>query len=299
MDLVARAARQPRAGETVLGSSYATSPGGKGANQAVAAARLGAQVSMLGKIGADPFGAELRAFLARNGVDVRGVTTAGAVSTGVAFIVVGDAGENAIVVIPGANGQLDAGDVGGAALAPGDVVVCQFETPLVTTEALFRRARAHGARTVLNCAPALPCPRELLDLGDVLVVNETELAVLLKIEPARIASPEAAVEASRNLLTRPSQVVVTTLGASGAVAIHGDRTLVLPGRRVQVVDTTGAGDTFVGALAARLAAGAPLDDALDHANLAAALSVQRAGAGPASPTYEELRQALEVEGTRR
>jgi ribokinase len=290
MDLVARVARQPRAGETLMGSAYAALPGGKGANQAVAAAKLGASVVMLGKMGADGFGAELRAFLQANGVDVGHLTVTREAATGVAFVIVAESGENAIVVVAGANGMLAPSDVGDIPLDHTDVALCQFETPLETTESLFRRCRAVGARTVLNCAPAVPCSRGLLDLADLLLVNETELASLLALNVSDLAAVDSVVQASRNLRTRPGQTVIATLGARGAVAVDGDRVLVIPAREVEVVDTTGAGDTFAGALAARLAAGDALDGALEWANLAASLSVQRVGAGPASPTLREVEQ---------
>jgi len=297
MDLVARAARQPRAGETLMGSSYAALPGGKGANQAVAAAKLGASVVMLGKTGDDGFGAELRAFLRAQGVDVSHLAVTREAGTGVAFVVVADSGENAIVVVGGANGTLAPPDVAGVSLDRGDIALCQFETPLETTEALFRRCRAEGARTLLNCAPALACSRGLLDLADLLVVNETELASLLGLNLSDVAAVDSVARASRDLRTRPAQVVVATLGARGAVAVDGDRVLVVPARQVEVVDTTGAGDTFVGALAARLAAGDALDRALEWANLAASLSVQRVGAGPASPTLGEVEPLLSAAGS--
>jgi ribokinase len=291
MDLVARAPRLPRSGETVPGQDFAIFPGGKGANQAIAAARLGATTSMIGRVGADEFGERLLAFLASNGVDVSHVATSD-VSTGVALIVVSSEGENAIVVIPGANGLLAIDDLDAVPVAARDVVVCQFETPLEATEAFLSRCKGLGARTILNPAPAQKCPPRLLALADLLVLNETELAFFLDDPSLDISSTERAVAAASRLRTHPDQVVVTTLGARGCVAVSGADVVTVPGLRVNVVDTTGAGDSFIGATAARLAAGDELKTAISYANAAAALTVQRQGAGPSMPTAAEMHRLL-------
>ncbi len=292
MDLVARAARQPRSGETLAGQSFATLPGGKGANQALAAARLGADTVMFGKVGADAFGVQLREYLDSNGVDVSHVLTTPAAPTGVALIVVTDAGENSIVVVPGANALLSPADVAACPIARGDVVLCQFETPLETSEALMSRCRAAGARTILNPAPATPSSRKLLALADVLIVNETELGFFLEDDALDISTTATVANAASRLRTHRDQVVVTTLGARGAVAVDNDNVIVVDGERVNVVDTTAAGDTFAGATAARLAAGDRVEAALSYANAAAALSVQKHGAGPSIPTAEEVERVV-------
>jgi ribokinase len=287
MDLVAQTERLPRAGETVLGNEFASLPGGKGANQAIAAARLGAVTSLIGRVGEDELGKRLSAFLAANNVDVSHVVPTD-VSTGVAFVLVGGAGENAIVVIPGANGRLTTEDLDAVPVAAGDVVVCQFETPLGPTESFLARCKALGARTILNPAPAQVCPRRLLELPDLLVLNETELAFLLQEPSLDISSTERAIAAASRLRMHPDQVVITTLGARGCVAVSRAGALPVPGLRVNAIDTTGAGDCFIGATAARLAAGDGLEAALTYANAAAALTVQRRGAGPAMPTAAEV-----------
>ena len=288
MDLVTRAERHPRAGETVSGSDFATYPGGKGANQAVASAKLGAYTVMLGKVGSDAFGDQLRGFLHGEGVKLDHVRSTGDAPTGVALIVVAASGENSIVVVPGANGLLEPDDVDAAPIERGDVVLSQFEIPLATIAHLFTRCRTIGAATILNPAPAKPCPPALLALADVLILNETELAFFLDVDQIDSSSPEAVAAAARRLRAHPAQVIVATLGARGALAIAGERQLLVPGRPVTVIDTTGAGDSFTGAIATRLAAGWTLERALAYANVAASICVQRQGAGPSMPTAEEV-----------
>lgn len=291
MDLVATTARFPQPGETVPGTTFNTFPGGKGANQAVAAARLGGSVEMIGKVGNDGFGAELRAFLAGDSIGLSHVATAVSAPTGTALIVVSAAGENTIVVVPGANGELRAGDVEQVGVRKGDVLVAQFETPLETVERFFARGREAGATTILNPAPARECPRTLLAAVDVLVVNETELAFFLG-DAVEASSYDAVAAAARRLRVHGEQVVVVTLGERGCTAIIGERRIDVQGRAVPVVDTTAAGDCFVGALATRIAAGFTIDDSLHYANTAASICVQRAGAGPSLPTAAEVERAL-------
>lgn len=290
VDLVCRAERQPRPGETLAGTDFATHPGGKGANQAVAAARLGAETWMVGRVGDDGFGGEQMAFLGAQGLRVEHVTRTDGVATGVALIVVAADGENSIVVVPGANGRVEPADVA-VDFAKGDVVVCQFEIPLPTVEAVLGRARAAGATTILNPAPALRGGASSVALADILVVNESELAYFAGCaEPD--ASDTAAVLAGLRAIRRDgSQAVVATLGRYGVVALEGAREIALAGHPAKVVDTTAAGDTFVGALAARTAGGDALEGALSYANLAASICVQRAGAGPSIPTAAEVEAA--------
>ncbi len=291
MDIVASAARFPRVGETVTGSAVQFFPGGKGANQAVAAAKSGAATALIGRLGEDAFAQELMAFLAGQGVDLQHVAVTAGSSTGVALITVHDA-DNTIVVIPGANGLVTPADVGVPTIRAADVLVSQFEIPVGTIEAFFSRGRAAGARTILNPAPVATFDPALLDLVDILVLNETELGVLVGAEvregdpPARIADP------ARGLQRRKDQVICVTLGKRGAVALVDSDAMVIPGRAVTAVDTTGAGDCFVGALAARLSGGATLRDALGYANVAASICVQRHGAGPSMPTTDEVRAVM-------
>jgi ribokinase len=290
MDVVATAERHPRVGETVAGREVLYFPGGKGANQAVAAAKLGATTALIGRLGKDAFGAELRTFLLGQGVDLSLVRESDA-HTGTAIITLADA-DNTIVVIPGANGLVTPEDVAAVALAGGDVAVSQFEIPVPAIAAFFARARTAGATTILNPAPAQEFGKELLDLVDVLVLNETELGLLAKTSLDDNDDSARFVEAAQRLRTRPTQIICVTLGKRGMVTLVEDETITVPGRSVKAVDTTGAGDCFVGALAAQLAQGSTIRDALAFANAAAGISVQRMGAAPSMPT------AAEVEATR-
>jgi ribokinase len=291
MDVVATASRHPKVGETVAGRAVHYFPGGKGANQAVAAAKLGASTALIGRLGNDAFGQQLRTFLAAQGVDLALVKDTADIHTGTAIITVADA-DNTIVVVPGANACVSAEDIAAPALARGDVAVSQFEIPLPTIEAFFKRARAAGATTILNPAPALACGPELLELVDVLILNETELGFFANTmlrdddEPARFA------EAARRLRTGAKTIVCVTLGKRGMIALAGGEASMIAGRAVKAVDTTGAGDCFVGVLAAQLAGGAAIQDALAYANAAASISVQRMGAAPSMPTAAEVNKIL-------
>jgi ribokinase len=291
MDVVATASRHPRVGETVAGNAVHYFPGGKGANQAVAAAKLGASTTLIGRLGADAFGQQLRQFLERQGVDLALVKDTADIHTGTAIITIADA-DNTIVVVPGANALVSADDVSAAILAKGDVAVSQFEIPLPAIRAFFQRARAAGATTILNPAPAIKFGRELLDLVDVLVLNETELALLAGTELRDSDDDARFVEAIRLLQTRAEQTVCVTLGRRGVLAVVNGEASVIAGRAVKAVDTTGAGDCLVGALAAQLARGSAILDALNYANAAASICVQRMGASPSMPTAVEVRDTL-------
>jgi len=288
--VVATAERNPRVGETVAGKDVLYFPGGKGANQAVASAKQGAPTTLIGRVGDDAFGRELRTFLAVQGVNLAMVKETPDVHTGTAIITLANA-DNTIVVIPGANAQLDAADVSAAPLAKGDVAVSQFEVPLPAIAAFFRRARERGATTILNPAPAQATGRELLDLVDVLVLNETELGVLTGAELSETDEPTFFIEAARSLRGKDRSICIT-LGRRGVLALVSGEALLIPGRDVHAIDTTGAGDCFVGALAARLAGGKTMRDALAYANAAASISVQRMGAAPSMPTAAEVEQIL-------
>jgi ribokinase len=287
MDVVAIAERHPRVGETVAGTSIKYFPGGKGANQAVAAAKLGAETVLVGRLGKDAFGAELRAFLNGQGIDLNWVTETADTHSGTAIITLADA-DNTIVVIPGANGMVSAEDVAGPALAKGDIAVSQFEIPLSAIAAFFASARAAGATTILNPAPMRSFERALHELVDILVLNETELGLLAKADLHETDEPTRFANAAKSVLARPDQTICVTLGKRGALALIDGAPLLVPGRAVKAVDTTGAGDCFVGALAAQLAQGKPLSDALSYANIAASICVQRMGAAPSMPTKAEV-----------
>jgi len=291
MDVVAMAERHPRIGETVAGSAVLYFPGGKGANQAVAAAKLGAPTTLIGRLGKDAFGDELKAFLAAQGVDLSFVQQTSKAHTGTALITIANA-DNTIVVIPGANALVSAADVAAPILAKGDVAVSQFEIPLPSISAFFSRARAAGATTILNPAPAIESKRELLDLVDVLILNESELGLLTKTELRDTADPAVFIEAVKSLQTRKDKIICVTLGKRGVFALVDGKPLIIPGHTVKALDPTGAGDCFVGAVAAQLAAGTSIHEALVYANAAASICVQRMGAAPSMPTIGELEAAI-------
>lgn len=285
MDIVASTQRHPLPGETISGTDLAYFPGGKGANQAVASARAGANVRMVGAVGSDAFGPELLAFLRSSGVDVTDIETREG-PTGTALIVVAADGENTIVVVPGANGTVDEATATRPKLTKGDVLVSQHEIPQDSVAAFFKAGQKVGATCILNPAPARPTPVELLALVDVLILNETELALLSGVEIDGGSSRAEIVSAIESLgLTG---AVVATLGSRGALAVVGDRQIDVEGYEVTAVDTTGAGDCFVGSFAAQLTTGSTIDEALEYANAAAALCVTKPGAGPSMPTHTDV-----------
>jgi ribokinase len=290
MDVVATADRHPRSGETVTGEELHFFPGGKGANQAVAAHRADAETRLVGRLGEDDFGDRLEAFLRDAGLDLDHVEREPKLPTGTALVTVAGS-QNTIVVVPGANGALRPGDVQALPIAPGDVVVAQFEVPLETVEAALRHGRKEGATIVLNPSPAIPCSPRLLELADVLVVNETELRFFSDAQTDALEGEGDIAAAARGLRARDSQVIVTTLGADGAVTVDREEVIRIEGRRVDAVDSTGAGDCFTGNLAAELSRRAPVSVALTTANVAASLCVQSFGAGPSMPWLAAVRAA--------
>jgi len=291
MDVVATAERHPRIGETVAGKAVLYLPGGKGANQAVAAAKLGAPTTLIGRLGKDAFGDQLKAFLIAQGVDLTFVEQTAEAHTGTAIITVANA-DNTIVVVSGANALLSADDISEPVLARGDVAVSQFETPLPTIEAFFKRAQIAGATTILNPAPAIEFDRELLNLVDVLILNETELGLLTNTELRDSDDHTRFIDAARSLQMDSSKTVCVTLGKRGILALIDDRPHFDRGRPVKAVDSTGAGDCFVGAVAALLADGQSLQSAFGYANIAASVCVQRMGAAPSMPTIAEVSAVL-------
>lgn len=287
MDLRVQTPRLPAPGETLLGTGFSTDSGGKGANQAVAAARMGAAVAMLGRAGRDAHGATLTQALQADGIDTSAVGQDTGAPTGTAIIVLMPDGENSIIVIPGANHRYTPAQVADSAtvLRHAKVAVAQLECPLDTVRAALTLAHGAGVCTVLNAAPAQPLDDALLAAVDWLVVNEIEAAMLTGLPTDTPAQIEAAAHALRQ--RGPSQVVVT-LGSAGLLHVGPDGALALPAPRVTAVDTTGAGDTFVGALAAGLADGWPIPAALTRAQVAAALAVTRLGTQSAMPTRAEV-----------
>jgi ribokinase len=291
MDVVATAGRHPRIGETVVGDAVLHFPGGKGANQAVAAAKLGAPTTLIGRLGKDAFGHDSKAFLAAQGIDLSFVQESAEAHTGTAIITVANA-DNTIVVVSGANALVSAADVTRPLLSQGDVAVSQFEIPLPAIGAFFTRTRSVGATTILNPAPAIESNRELLDLVDILILNETELGFLAKTELRDTDDYPRFIEAARSLQMGEDKIVCVTLGKRGVLALVGGEPLIVPGRTVKAIDATGAGDCFVGAVAAQLAGGKSIHDALDYANAAASICVQRMGAAPSMPTAREVDAAI-------
>src|SRR5438552_2757479 len=227
MDVVATAERHPKIGETVAGKEVLYFPGGKGANQAVAAAKLGVLTTLIGRLGEDAFGKELRTFLAAQSIDLGLVKETAGAHTGTAIITLANA-DNTIVVIPGANGRVDEADVATAPLAKGDIAVSQFEIPLPAISAFFRRARAAGATTILNPAPARAVGPDLLDLVDILVLNETELGVLTGTELSEKDEPNYFIEAARPLRGKGRSICIT-LGRRGVLALVGNEAILIPG----------------------------------------------------------------------
>ncbi|MER8033816.1 ribokinase [Streptomyces hydrogenans] len=284
MDLVAYVPKAPARGETVTGRSFRTIPGGKGANQAVAAARAGGEVAMIGAVGSDDFGYRLRDTLEHCSVDTDLLRTVEGPS-GTAHIVVDDEGGNAIVVVPGANGTVTSLSHGDEALiATADLLLLQLELPLSVVVDGAAHARRSGVRTVLTPAPVQPLPPELFDVTDLLVPNEHEATAL-----TGRADPHAAALALLEVVPE----VVVTLGAAGCLyAARGADLLAVPAPQVRAVDTTAAGDTFVGALAVALGEGRPVPEALAWAGTAAALSVRREGASTSMPYRTEIDTAL-------
>lgn len=287
-DLFARTPHLPTPGETVAGTAFMTAPGGKGLNQAIAAARMGASVSMAGCVGDDAFGSEVMAFLQTDKIDLANVKTLPRIRTGTALIFVATGGENCIVVVPGANGQVSAEQVTALPLETGDVVQAQFEIPMSATCALLRHAGKAGATSILNPSPVTEGAAEALRLASIIVLNEVELAIYSQRPITAQSSYEDVAAAARSLRATEGQVIITTLGPRGAVAVVGENDLVVTGIKTPVVDTTGAGDTFTGTLAAALLRGTDLAGAIRMANQAAALSVGKPGAAPSIPYLKDL-----------
>ncbi len=293
MDLVMRTPHLPAPGETVSGGPFATHPGGKGANQAVAAARLGAAVAMVGRVGGDAFGARLRTELAEAGIDIRQVVTLPDVASGVALIAVEASGQNSIIIAPGANGALTPADVeaAGPTITAAQVLLLQLETPLPAVQRAAELAHAAGTLVLLNPAPAQPLPAELLAQVDYLIPNEQEAALLLG--EAIATDADAAGAAQRLCAQTGVGGVVITLGAQGAVLAQAQtEPQFVPAHSVEVADTTAAGDAFVGAFAVALAEGRTPAEALRWGNAAGALAVTAAGAQPSLPSRNAVAALL-------
>lgn len=290
LDLVAEVAQLPRPGETVTSTRFREARGGKGANQAVAACRLGAWVTIVGTVGDDGHGQQLLRGLAEEGLEVSKVRRVDG-TTGLAMILVSSDGENVITVVPGANDAVDERDalVAVESLRPGGVLLCQLEVPLAAVTSAVKQAHGAGALVVLNAAPVVPLPESLIAQVDVLVVNQSEAEVLTG---RSIRDLQDATAAARHLIAVGARSVVVTLGAEGAVVVSPARTEVVPAFRVDAVDTVGAGDAFTGALAAELAGGADLVTAARVGAAAGALTVQCPGAQEAMPRRDDVKRLM-------
>jgi len=285
VDMVARVERLPLPGETLFARSLETFVGGKGANQAIAAKRLGAEhVTLIGRVGADAFGERVLAALQADGVDTRYVTVDPGEGTGVAIPLVFDDGGNSIVSVPRANMRISPADVESASevIAYADVLLLQFEAPMSANLLAARFARTAGVAVILNTAPVSQCPPELLSLADVLVANEVEAAALAP------GSPETPVEQAQAFLAAGPRIAVVTLGAEGAVFATAASVGNLPAFPVESVDSVGAGDAFCGALAVALAEGSDLPGAVRFAAAAGGIAVTRPGAAPSLPERVEV-----------
>jgi ribokinase len=290
MDLVVRVARAPRGGETLQGRGFMTNPGGKGANQAVACARQGASVAMVGCVGQDGFGDALRNALAADGIAVTHVRAVEA-STGVAVVMVDDEGENRITLVPGANESLKADKEAFGRAVSGQFLLLQCEVPMPEVVLAARTMRAKGATVVLNPAPVCQLPAELWSLVDILVMNEIEATELASLP---VADPASAATAASSLRRRGPSTVIVTLGSQGVVVADDSGCRHFAALAVRTVDTTAAGDTFIGAMCAARVAGHAMDIAVMRGIQAATLCVTRAGAQASIPRYHELEDVQQV-----
>jgi ribokinase len=291
MDLTARAATLPSAGETVIGTSFTMVPGGKGNNQAMTCARQGVSTAMVGRVGSDAFGEAIRAQLVAEGVDVSHLATDPGVGTGIAHITVDGTGQNFIIIVPQSNHAFTTQHVAQAAQLIGDasVLLVQLEVRLEVVRAALHTARRAGVTTMLNPAPALELDDELLSKVDVCLPNEVEAAALSRV---RVDDMDGAVIAARELLRRGCGAVVVTLGAKGSVYVDNRRVFEVPALRVPVVDTVAAGDAFCGAFASALARGADIETGLEKATAAGALAVGVPGATPSLPRAQAVEELL-------
>ena len=289
-DLVVRVPRFPQPGETISGEDLSIIPGGKGANQAVAAARQGTSVSMLGRVGNDSFGPELVNNLKQNHVDTSHVQIDKTSSTGTATIIVDSNGQNVIVLSPGGNGKVVPADMNEVAFSDYQILLLQLEIPLETVLSAARRAKESGLRILLNPAPARSLPDELISMTDFILPNEGELSLLTGQAVNDISSAE---KAAKVLLARGAQNVIVTLGAKGALIVSMEQVTHVNTYQVDVVDTTAAGDAFIGGFASALLQNKSLEEAVHYSCACGALAATKFGAQPSLPTQEEVEKFLD------
>lgn len=287
MDIVAFVNKHPKVGETIFGNDVQYFPGGKGANQAVACRRLGCETSLIGRLGDDPFGERLLAFHKQEGINTSGVSKIADSATGIALITVSENSDNSIVVISGANSQWDDWFSDDVAINPGDWVLAQFEIPDPVIHKAFAKAKACGAMTLLNPSPVRAIPEPIQNLTDLVVVNEHELAGLSGCG-VDTNNEQSVFNAMARLEQAGYASMVVTLGERGVRLRNAGQTHVIPARPVIAVDTTGAGDAFIGGLVAGLLSDMVLKHAAEFANVAASISVTRQGAAVSIPTINEV-----------
>ncbi len=291
MDLVIKAERRPQKGETLIGQQFGMFGGGKGNNQAIGAARLGGDVTMVGRLGMDSFGDKLMDALVEEGVEIRFIVRDAEVGTGVGSPVIDADGDNSIIIVPRANMRLSAADVDRAAsaISDSDVLLLQLEVPIAASQRAAEIAKSSGTKVILNPAPARDLPDSFLAQVDILTPNQVEAELLCGVE---VSDSEGAERAARILLDRGVSAVILTLGEGGALLLKDGLTTSIPAYRVNVVDTTAAGDAFCGALATTVARGEALEDAVVFANAAGALAVTVLGAAPSMPTVKQITEFL-------
>jgi ribokinase len=286
MDVVVQTVNHPKVGETVEAKALNFVPGGKGSNEAIAASRLGAETFLIGKLGLDNFGDELEGFLKKEKLDLKYLTRTSKAKSGTAVVTLSQ-DNNTVVIYPGVNFLLNSEDISKVEIKKDDILASQFEIPEETIQAFFEKGKKVGAKTILNPSPAKKIKQSLIKLTDILVINEIELAFLLNLKEIKDLSSKNITSLVEKLKYNKSQTIVVTLGKKGVVAITQNDVISILGEKVKVVDTTGAGDCFLGALACQLSRSENLAEALRFANIAASLKVQRLGAS-SMPFKEEV-----------
>lgn len=287
MDIITRVSKLPLPGETVHGKSVEYLPGGKGLNQAVACAKMGAETILVSRLGNDIFTDTLRKFITCHHINASFIGKS-AKESGTAFITIGSNGQNTIVVVPGSNADVDISDFSGITINPGDIIVCQFEIPLPTVLALFQKAKQAGARTILNPSPIQILPPDLLSLADMLIINETELGFLKGQNISDQTPLIEIIETAQKIKTVSDQIIIVTLGSRGALLID-DSPCLIESPCVSAIDTVGAGDCFAGVIASQWLNRKDLHHCVQTANHAASICVTRKGAAPSMPEAHELK----------
>jgi ribokinase len=290
-DMIIKVPHVPVPGETIIGGKFSTAAGGKGANQAVAAARAGGDVTFVARVGEDMFGRQARDGFVKDNINVDHVLTDKDAPSGVALIFVGEDGENSIAVASGSNANLSPSDVETAsdAISSADILIMQLETPLETVQKAASIASENGVKVILNPAPAQALSDDILSHVSILTPNESEAELLTSI---KVENEKDAAAAADALMAKGIETVIVTMGPKGAFVVTADSKEAVPGFSVKAVDATAAGDVFNGTLAVAIAEGKPLNEAVSFANAAAALSVTKLGAQPSAPTREEIDKSL-------